>query len=118
MSFGLTIEKLFLIGLVALFVVGPDRLPTYAAQFARLITRLRDLARGAEVRLKEELGDDSIEELKKLDPRQYDPRRIVRDVLSSEPDVVASTTASVTPRTPVAPRKKTTAVTPFDGEST
>jgi len=117
MSFGLTIEKLFLIGLVALFVVGPDRLPTYAAQFARLITRLRDLARGAEVRLKEELGDESIEELKKLDPRQYDPRRIVRDVLSSEPEVVASTT-SVAPKTPVAQRKKATAVTPFDGEST
>ena len=117
MSFGLTIEKLFLIGLVALFVVGPDRLPTYAAQFARLITRLRDLARGAEVRLKEELGDESIEELKKLDPRQYDPRRIVRDVLSSEPEVVASTT-SVAPKTPVAQRKKATVVTPFDGEST
>lgn len=117
MSFGLTIEKLFLIGLVALFVVGPDRLPTYAAQFARLVTRLRDLARGAEVRLKEELGDDSIEELKKLDPRQYDPRRIVRDVLSSEPEAVTPTT-SVPPHNPAVKRKKATSVTPFDGEST
>lgn len=117
MSFGLTIEKLFLIGLVALFVVGPDRLPTYAAQFARLIRRLRDLARGAEVRLKEELGDDSIEELKKLDPRQYDPRRIVRDVLSSEPEAVTPTT-SAPPHKPAVKRKKATSVTPFDGEST
>ena len=37
MSFGLTIEKLFLIGLVALLIVGPDRLPAYSAQLARLV---------------------------------------------------------------------------------
>ncbi len=113
MSFGLTIEKLFLIGLVALFVVGPDRLPGYAAQFARLITRLRDMARGAESRLKDEFGDDiDLSELKKLDPRQYDPRRIIRDALAENPAPVAPTTPS---RSVSAPK---TDVTPYDGEST
>lgn len=113
MSFGLTIEKLLLIGLIAILVVGPDRLPGYAAQFARLITRLRDMARGAETRLKDEFGDDiGLAELKKLDPRQYDPRRIIRDALNDNP-------TSSKPMRPASVRPKTvTTDTPFDGEST
>jgi sec-independent protein translocase protein TatB len=85
-SFGLTIEKLLLIGVIAIFLIGPDRLPAYSAQFARLIRSLRDMARGAKDRMKEELGPDFDElEWKKLDPRQYDPRRIIRDALTEEP---------------------------------
>lgn len=113
MSFGLTIEKLFLIGLVALLVVGPDRLPGYAAQLARLVKKLRDMARGAETRLKDEFGSDvDLQELKKLDPRQYDPRRIIRDALIEPP-------APATPMRPASVRpKSTTTPPPFDGEST
>lgn len=82
MSFGLTIEKLLLIGIIAVFLIGPDRLPGYTAQFARLIKSLRDMARGAKDRMREELGPDFNEvEWKKLDPRQYDPRRIIREAL-------------------------------------
>jgi len=81
-SFGLTIEKLLLIGIIAVFLIGPDRLPAYSAQFARLIKSLRDMARGAKDRMREELGPDFDElEWKKLDPRQYDPRRIIREAL-------------------------------------
>ncbi|MFM6967377.1 MAG: twin-arginine translocase TatA/TatE family subunit [Microbacteriaceae bacterium] len=110
MSFGLTIEKLFLIGLVALLIVGPDRLPAYAAQLARLVKRLKGFAQGAESRLRDELGDDfDPAEWKKLDPRQYDPRRIIRDALLEEPS-----TAEVA--RPAA--KRTDAPTPFDAEST
>ena len=34
MFFGLTIEKLLLIGVIAAFVVGPERLPRYAEALA------------------------------------------------------------------------------------
>ena len=85
MSFGLTIEKLLLIGIIAVFLIGPDRLPAYSAQFARLIRSLRDMSRGAKDRMREELGPDFDElEWKKLDPRQYDPRRIIREALLEE----------------------------------
>ncbi len=81
-SFGLTIEKLLLIGIIAVFLIGPDRLPGYTAQFARLIKSMRDMAKGAKDRMKDELGPDFDElEWKKLDPRQYDPRRIIREAL-------------------------------------
>jgi sec-independent protein translocase protein TatB len=85
-SFGLTIEKLLLIGIIAVFLIGPDRLPGYTAQFARLIKSLRDMAKGAKERMRDELGPDFDElEWKKLDPRQYDPRRIIREALLDEP---------------------------------
>jgi sec-independent protein translocase protein TatB len=81
-SFGLTIEKLLLIGIIAVFLIGPDRLPGYTAQFARLIKSMRDMAKGAKDRMRDELGPDFDElEWKKLDPRQYDPRRIIREAL-------------------------------------
>jgi len=81
-SFGLTIEKLLLIGIIAVFLIGPDRLPGYTAQFARLIKSMRDMAKGAKERMRDELGPDFDElEWKKLDPRQYDPRRIIREAL-------------------------------------
>jgi sec-independent protein translocase protein TatB len=82
-SFGLTIEKLLLIGIIALFLIGPDRLPAYSAQLGRLIRQLRDMASGAKDRMRDELGPDFDDmDWKKLDPRQYDPRRIIREALS------------------------------------
>lgn len=81
-----------LIGIIAVFLIGPDRLPGYSAQFARLIKSLRNMARGAKDRMRDELGPDFDEvEWKKLDPRQYDPRRIIREALLDDapPPVVA-----------------------------
>jgi len=98
-SFGLTIEKLLLIGIIALFLIGPDRLPAYSAQFGRLIRQLRDMASGAKERMRDELGPDFDDmDWKKLDPRQYDPRRIIREALQEAP---AQATGSEPPVQPV-----------------
>nr|WP_220476099.1 Sec-independent protein translocase TatB [Microcella alkalica] len=78
----MTFEKLLLIGLIAVLLIGPDRLPGYAAQFARFIRTLRDMANGAKERMRDEMGPDFDDvDWKKLDPRQYDPRRIIREAL-------------------------------------
>lgn len=98
MSFGLTIEKLLLIGIIAIFLIGPDRLPAYSAQFARLIRNLRDMASGAKNRMRDELGPDFDDvDWKKLDPRQYDPRRIIREALQETPESPAEADAPVAP---------------------
>ena len=84
--FGLTFEKLLLIGIIAVFLLGPERLPHYAAQLARLVRSLRDMANGAKDRMRDEMGPDFDDvDWKKLDPRQYDPRRIIREALTDEP---------------------------------
>ncbi|HEV7742406.1 MAG TPA: Sec-independent protein translocase TatB [Pseudolysinimonas sp.] len=85
MSFGLTFDKLLIIAVIAVFLIGPDRLPGYAAQLARLVKSLRSMADGAKERMREEMGPEFDEvDWKKLDPRQYDPRRIIREALVDE----------------------------------
>ena len=82
MSFGLTFEKLLVIGIIAVFLLGPQRLPEYAAKLAKLVRTLRGYADGAKDRLREEMGPEYDDvDWKKLDPRQYDPRRIIREAL-------------------------------------
>src|SRR5699024_10177099 len=69
-------------------------MPKYAEQLGRLVRTLRDMARGATKTLKEELGPEAEDlDFTKLDPRQYDPRRIVRDALM-EDDAPARTRSS------------------------
>ncbi len=88
---GLTFEKILLIGIIAAFIFGPERLPTLAAQFAQLIKRVRGWTEDAKTRVSDELGEDfSQEDWRKLDPRQYDPRRIIRDAWNdADPNVAA-----------------------------
>jgi len=83
--FGLTFEKLLIIAVIAVFLLGPERLPSYAAKFAQLIRTLRDMARGAKDRMRDEMGPEFDEvDWAKLDPRKYDPRRIIADALLEE----------------------------------
>jgi sec-independent protein translocase protein TatB len=83
--FGLTFDKLVLIAILAVFLVGPERVPHYARRLADLVRSLRDFTDSAKVRLRQELGPEVDEiDWKKLDPRQYDPRRIVREALSDD----------------------------------
>lgn len=94
--FGLTFDKLLVIGVIAVFLLGPERLPYYASQLARLVRTLRDLASGAKDRMREEMGPEFDEvDWKKLDPRQYDPRRIIREaLLDDEPTTPPTTTTA------------------------
>lgn len=115
--FGLTFEKLLLIGVIAVFVIGPERLPAYSAKFGQLVRKLKEMSSGAKDRIKEELGDDfDEEEWKKLDPRQYDPRRIIREALLDDAPLNKAPVAAPVVKKPVV--RDTNASTPFDLEST
>jgi sec-independent protein translocase protein TatB len=79
---------------VAVLVIGPERLPKYAEQLAGLVKRARVFIAATRERVDSELGGDEAVDWSKLDPRQYDPRRIVRDALLD--DDMRATFASVT----------------------
>ena len=71
-----------MIGVIALFLIGPEKLPDYATRLARFVRAARRMIDDAKDRVKEEMGPDfDEEEWRRLDPRQYDPRRIIRDAL-------------------------------------
>ncbi|MFT4156977.1 MAG: Sec-independent protein translocase TatB [Microbacterium sp.] len=94
MGFGLTFEKMLLIGFIAVLIVGPDRLPRYAEAFAKLVRRGGELLRDTKSRVREEMGPEITDvDWRKLDPRQYDPRRIIRDALFEDDVSPASASA-------------------------
>ncbi len=112
--FGLSGEKLLILGLIAAFVLGPERLPYYAQQFAKLIKQVKRFADGAKDQLSAEVGEEL--DWKKLDPRQYDPRRIIREALieDAEPAPFGSDLARPKPMARLAPGESA----PFDPEAT
>lgn len=80
--FGLTIEKIMVIMVIAMFVLGPERLPGYAKKLGELVRSVKRMADGAKDRLRDEMGPEFDDvDWRQLDPRQYDPRRIIRDAL-------------------------------------
>jgi sec-independent protein translocase protein TatB len=80
--FGINGWELIVLAVIAVFVLGPERLPEYAAKLAHGIRRLRVLAEGAKDQLKDQLGPEYNDiDWRQYDPRQYDPRRIVRQAL-------------------------------------
>lgn len=103
MTFGLTVEKLLLIGLIAVLLIGPSRLPGFAAGLARTVVRVRAFARGANERLRDEIGPEMSDvDWRQLDPRRYDPRRIIREALLDDvpPTPPLSTPATAPPPAP------------------
>ncbi len=124
MLFGLTFDKLIVIGVIAVFLLGPERIPHYAAQLGRLVRNLRQMANGAKERLRDEMGPDFDDvDWKKLDPRQYDPRRIIREALIDEPEAPQEPVAIVQPsgESAYAKRKRLLAEkadVPYDNEAT
>ncbi|KRC50631.1 translocase [Leifsonia sp. Root227] len=123
--FGLTFDKLLIVAVIAAFLLGPERLPTYAAKLGKFTRSLRDFANGAKSRMRDEMGPEFDEvDWKKLDPRQYDPRRIIREALLDDPAAAATVTESaikpVTESAYAQRKRKLEAgsVPPFDTEST
>lgn len=105
---GINFYEFFIIIVLALVLLGPERLPQYAQNLARWVRKARSAAEDAKVRFKEETGTDLNDvDWQKYDPRQYDPRRIIRDALAEDYEPVRSEvrtiTESVNPRQLFAP---------------
>jgi len=121
--------ELIIIVVLAVLLIGPERLPGYAAQLASLVKRGKRLLQDTKARVDTELGPEFKDvDWSKLDPRQYDPRRIVREALMDDDDETpsparaAATAAaggaagSAGTASPAEPR--VTAPAPFDDEAT
>ena len=124
MVFGISGEKLLILGIIAVIVLGPERLPEYAKGLANIIKNIRKMAEGAKTQIKDELGPEYEDvDWRKLDPRQYDPRRIIREALTEDlnfstekealKDVASVATESVVVENLAAGEKP-----PFDSEAT
>ena len=94
--FGLTVEKLFVVALIAAVLIGPHRMPQYAGRLAAVLRQLKDMTVEAKRRAEEEAGAAIVrEDWQALDPRRYDPRRIIREAWQDEPNPAADPVATV-----------------------
>ena len=119
MFFGLTIEKLLLIGIVAGLLIGPERLPRYVESLTKFAKRAREYVSSAKTKMKDELGSDFDDvDWRTLDPRQYDPRRIIREALLDDAPVptVRAASAAAAVATASAFTKPQSATMPFTAE--
>ena len=92
--FGINGGEFIILAVLAIVILGPEKLPEYTRAFTDWLRVMRDKAEGAKAQFKEETGTDFDEvDWRKYDPRQYDPRRIIRDALR-EPAGGSSTPAS------------------------
>ena len=68
---GIGLAEFLVIGVVALLVFGPDRLPDFARQAGRMVRQVRTLSKQTRDDIRAELGPDYADfELTDLDPRK------------------------------------------------
>lgn len=119
---GISGLEFIVLALLVFFVIGPERMPEYAQQLKDFIKYVRRMAFEAKDDLKETLGP-GLEDInwRQYDPRQYDPRVIVREAFAEddeerrrelEEQAQASPALSVTSRLPKG------AWAPYDTEAT
>jgi sec-independent protein translocase protein TatB len=133
--------EMVVLALVGIVVLGPDRLPQFARDAARMLRTLRDMATGARQQLTEELGPEFADlDLRSLNPRtavqravfgddvpdfrQYSPSNIVRDAIYGQDEPVdpeadddlttprVSMTKPSAPKPPAAPAPSTNGTRP------
>jgi sec-independent protein translocase protein TatB len=79
--FDLSMWKLLVLGLIAVVIFGPDRLPEIARDAARMIRQLRGMAQAAKNDLTAELGDTVGDfDLADLNPRTFVRKHLLDDI--------------------------------------
>ncbi|MFL6090903.1 MAG: Sec-independent protein translocase protein TatB [Aeromicrobium sp.] len=73
--------EITVIGIVGILVFGPDKLPEFARQAARMVRTVRRMAQDAKDDLGRELGHD----LSGLNVKDLDPREVVRRTIFDDP---------------------------------
>ena len=118
--FGVGIEEIFVIAIVAVIVFGPERMPDMARQAARMLHTLRGYARRAQDELRKELGPEYSDlRLSDLNPREA-IRRQVREALAEldrEDALKSATLRDLADPTRPAPLLAAE-VPPYDAEAT
>lgn len=97
--FGIGLMELFLIAVIALIVLGPERLPGAMRSVANFMRQIRELS--------SEFTSQFSEEIKMLE--EMDPRRMINEVLDPSKPTSSSTKPAAKPTTPNPATKSTPA---------
>lgn len=107
--------EIIVLGLAALFIFGPERLPTLAKDAAAGLKKVRAAITGVREQVNESLGDD-LPELRDIDLRKYHPKTFIRSQLLGDDDDAPA--GSVSAPTPAARPRDHATPPPFDPDAT
>jgi sec-independent protein translocase protein TatB len=77
--------EIVVVALAALFIFGPERLPTLAKDAAQGMKKLREAVTGMREQVHDSLGED-FDHLRNVDLRKYHPKTFIRDQLLGDDD--------------------------------
>lgn len=104
-------SEILVLGVLAVIIFGPEKLPEVARKAARVLNYLRNIANDAQGRLRQELGPEFADlELTDLNPRTFvnkhlrDPVQAEVDSLNIAGDVAAIKAITASTNAPTAPK--------------
>ncbi len=109
------ISEILVLGVLAVIIFGPEKLPEVARKAARVLNYLRNIANDAQGRLRQELGPEFADlELADLNPRAFVQKNLLDPVQTEVknlniPGDVAAITSSTGQQGPSAPDTATAA---------
>ncbi len=117
--------EIVVLALAALFIFGPERLPTLAKDAAAGLKKVRTALTGVRAQVDDSLGDE-LAGLRDLDLRKYHPKTFIRSQLFEDDDApvragaAGATAASrVKPATrPAVVQRDRSVPPPFDADAT
>ena len=77
--------EIVVLALAALFIFGPERLPTLARDAAHGLKKVREAITGVRAQVHESMGDE-FADLRDLDLRKYHPKTFIREQLLGDDD--------------------------------
>ena len=116
--------EIVVLALAALFIFGPERLPTLAKDAAQGLKKVREAITGVRSQLNESMGED-LAGLRDLDLRKYHPKTFIREQLLGDDEALLGNRAGGLNGTVAPPAVATTARSrdagtppPFDPDAT
>jgi sec-independent protein translocase protein TatB len=120
--FDLSMWKLMVLGVIALVVFGPDKLPQLARDAGRTMRQLRTMAQTARTELKAELGDTVGEfDFSDLNPRTFVRKHLLDDLdsdLTADPTAPSAAATAATRASAAAARAPLNSPAPYDLDAT
>jgi sec-independent protein translocase protein TatB len=111
--------EIFVLGMLALIIFGPERLPGLAKDAAKALKQIRETAQGARTQLKSELGPEFADvDLESLNPRTFVRKHLLEgiddDPFSDDEPVGSGTRTAIKAQKPLAEGESA----PYDTDAT
>jgi len=116
--FGIGVPEMMVIGIVAILVFGPDRLPEFARTAGRLLRQVREMVTNAQDDLRNELGPEFADlDVRDLNPRSFVRKHLLEGIDDDDSDALDKPVASSTDMMD-RPRLPAGQPAPYDSEAT